>query len=78
VQQQLILALYPSTNMIRHLVQIPFGNLSTKFVAIQQFLTDTLFNKIHIGPLMAQPYEIIDVSTADTQEDTKSSEKPNG
>jgi hypothetical protein len=44
----------------------------------QQLMTTTLLNKTRIIPLMAQPYEVINVTTSGTQDASKPPDKPNG
>ncbi len=47
----------------------------------QQLMTTSSLNKTRLTPLMAQPYEVINVTTGNTggtQDDTKPPDKPNG
>jgi len=53
----------------------------TKPSITQHFLTTTSLNKTRITPLMAQPYEVINVTdsnTGGTQDASKPPDKPNG
>lgn len=57
--------------MIKYFVENPLRNLPIKTITIQQLLINSLFNKTQLVSLMAQPYEIINVTNIDSQVDTK-------
>jgi len=58
--------------MIKYFTNTSSRNLPIKIITIQQLLTNSLLNKTQIGTLMAQPYEIINITNVDIQMDTKS------
>jgi len=58
--------------MIKHFIYNPLRNVSVNTIAMQQLLVNSLLIKTQIGPLMAQPYEIINISNLDIQTETKS------
>jgi hypothetical protein len=58
--------------MIKHLIYRPLRNLSMKTSTMQQLLVNSLLIKTQIGSLMAQPYELINITNLDIQMEIKS------
>lgn len=59
--------------LIKHLTFNGIRSLPIEILPFQQMLMNSLFNKTQLGPLMAQPFELIDMSDIGlVQFDTKS------
>jgi len=57
--------------MLKYFIANSVQNLPIKIVTIQSLMTNSLLNKTQFGMLMAQPYELIEISTSDVQMETK-------
>ncbi len=57
--------------LIKQVVYHSFRQLPIEVIPIQQLVANSLFNKVQIGPLMAQPYELIDMSDVGVEIETK-------
>jgi hypothetical protein len=57
--------------IVKYLIHNPTRNLPIKIIAVQQLLSNSLLNKAQIGLMMAQPYEIINITNLDIQVETK-------
>jgi len=72
---------YNAVEFIDKLVHNSLPKFPTKPFMTQQLMTTSSLNKTRLIPLMAQPYEVINVTTGNTggtQDDTKPPDKPNG
>jgi hypothetical protein len=68
-------------DFVNELVHTSLQKLPIQLSTTHQLLTTTSLNKTRIVPLMAQPYEVVNVTTGDTgstQDGTKPPDKPNG
>jgi hypothetical protein len=59
--------------IIWNFVHSSFRNSPISVLTIQQLLINSSRNKTHLVSLMAQPYEVINVSNGDSQMETKQS-----
>lgn len=60
-----------ASKMIKRFIDSSLRNLPMKVFIIQQLLTNSLLSKTQFASLMAQPYEIIYITSSDNQVDTK-------
>jgi hypothetical protein len=65
-------------DVVSQFVHYSLDKSHIKTPVTQQFMTTTSLNKTRITPLMATPYEVVNVTNDDTQGDTKPPDKPNG
>ncbi|CAF4660046.1 unnamed protein product [Rotaria sp. Silwood1] len=49
-------------NTIRQFVQHPLRDLPQQIFTIQQLVINSFFNRMPITPLMAQPFEVINIT----------------
>jgi hypothetical protein len=88
LHQQPIFVTHLAANMVDNALDIvtqfihnTLQKSHTRPSVTQQFLTTTSLSKTRITPLMAQPFEVVNVTngnTGGTQGDTKPPDKPNG
>jgi len=72
---------YNAVEFIDQFLHNSLPKFPTKTSMTQQLMTTSSLNKTRLTPLMAQPYEVINVTngnTGDTQDVNKPPDKPNG
>jgi hypothetical protein len=70
-----------ASDLVTEFIHNSLQKYPTKSFVTSQLMTTTSLNKTRLTPLMAQPYEVINVTTGNTggtQDVNKPPDKPNG
>ena len=57
--------------VFKHLFMTSFRNSPVKILTIRRMMIYSLFNMNQIGPMMARPYELIDMTNVESQSEVK-------
>lgn len=63
---------------VQHLIHRQLQNPAQTTLPIARSMINLLFNKISIVPLMAQPFEIINITISNSELTVQPPEKPSG
>jgi hypothetical protein len=67
-----------ASDLVTEFIHNSLQKYPTKNFVTSQLMTTTSLNKTRLTPLMAQPYEVINVTTGGAQDANKPPDKPNG